>query len=114
MQLSNKTCIKTGIRLNDGSNIKLFILVGWCLSFFECCLAHRGSTVVSFFASVFQWCCSTPQGSPGVGHNTLFLSSPHLCFIIAFIRDLLVSHDNPLMSKKTFTQTEQLTTMYMF
>ena len=59
------------------------------------------------FASVFQ--CSTPQGSPGVGRNTLFLSSPHLCFIIVFICDLFVSHDDPLMSSKTFTRTEQLT-----
>ena len=48
-------------------------------------------------APVFQWCCSTPQGSPGVGRNT-FLSSPHLCFIIAFICDLFVSRDDPLMS----------------
>ena len=40
-------------------------------------------------APVFQWCCSTPQGSPGVGRNT-FLSSPHLCFIIVFICDLFV------------------------
>ena len=39
----------------------------------------------------------TPQGSPGVGHNT-FLSSPHLCFIIVFICDLFVSRDDPLMS----------------
>ena len=49
------------------------------------------------FAPVFQWCCSTPQGSPGVGRNT-FMSSPHLCFIIVFICDLFVSRDDPLMS----------------
>ena len=49
------------------------------------------------FAPVFQWCCSTPQGSPGVGRNTLFLSSPHLCFIIVFICYLFVSRDDPLM-----------------
>ena len=48
-------------------------------------------------APVFQWCCSTPQGSPVVGRNT-FLSSPHLCFIIVFICDLFVSRDDPLMS----------------
>ena len=46
------------------------------------------------FAPVFQWCCSTPQGSLGVGCNT-FLSSPHLCFIIVFICDLFVSRDDP-------------------
>ena len=40
------------------------------------------------FAQVFQWCCSTPQGSPGVGCN-MFLSSPHLCFITVFICDYL-------------------------
>ena len=49
------------------------------------------------FAPVFQWCCSTPEGSPGVGRNMLFLSSPHLCFIIVFICDLFVSRDDPLM-----------------
>ena len=39
-------------------------------------------------APVFQWCCSTPQGSPGVGRNT-FLSSSHLCFIIVPTDDLI-------------------------
>ena len=48
-------------------------------------------------APVFQWCCLTPQGSPGVCRNT-FLSSPHLCFILVFICDLFVSRDDPLMS----------------
>ena len=32
-----------------------------------------------------------------VGHNTLFLSTTHLCFIEVFICDLFVSHDDPLM-----------------
>ena len=73
--------IEKGVRLNDGPDIKLFILVGLGRSFFVCCLAHRGSTV-GFL--LLQWCCSTPQGSLGVGRNT-FLSSPHLCFIIGFI-----------------------------
>ena len=50
------------------------------------------------FAPVFQWCWSKPQGSPGVGRNTLFLSSPHLCFIIVFICDLFASRDDALMS----------------
>ena len=39
------------------------------------------------FAPVFQWCCSTPQGSPGVGRNfsvessSLFHHSIYLWFI---------------------------------
>ena len=48
------------------------------------------------------------ERSPGVDRNTLFLSSPHLCFIIVFIRDFFVFLDDPLMSLKTFTRTEQL------
>ena len=96
----------SGVRLSDGPDIKLFILVGLGRSFFVCCLAHRGSTVgflllllafLFLLTPVFQWCCSTPQGSPGVGRNT-FLSSPHLWFIIVFICDLFVSRDDPLMS----------------
>ena len=35
----------SGVRLNDGPDIKLFILVGFGRSIFVCCLAHRGSTV---------------------------------------------------------------------
>ena len=35
----------SGVRLNDGPDIKLFILIGWGWSFFVCYLAHRGSTV---------------------------------------------------------------------
>ena len=57
------------------------------------CLLLGSSRFNSWFSfvPVFQWCCSTPRGSPGVGRNTLFLSSPHLCFIIVFICDLLFS-----------------------
>ena len=35
----------SGVRLSDGPDIKLFILVGCGRSFSVCCLAHRGSTV---------------------------------------------------------------------
>ena len=75
--------------------------------FFCLLLGPPGFNCWFSFAPVFQWCCSTPQGSPGVGRNT-FLSSPHLCFIIVFICDLFVSRDDPLIRKKTFTRTEQL------
>ena len=41
-----------------------------------CCplLGPPGFNCWFSFAPEFQWCCSTPQGSPGVGRNT-FLSS---------------------------------------
>ena len=41
----NKATLLLVVRLNDGPDIKLFILVGLGRSFFVCCLAHRGSTV---------------------------------------------------------------------
>ena len=50
-----------------------------------------------FFCSSVPVLFDTP-GSPGVGRNTLFLLSPHLCFITVFICDLFVSRDDPLMS----------------
>ena len=87
----------SGVRLNDGPDIKLFILVGLGQSFFVCCLAHRGSTVGFLLLQCSSGVVPTPQGSPGVGRNT-FLSNPHLCFIIVFICDLFVSRDDPLMS----------------
>ena len=68
------------------------VRAGFCLL-----LGPPGFNCWFSFAPVFQWCCSTPQGSLGVGHNT-FLSSPHLCFITVFICDLFVSRDDPMMS----------------
>ena len=82
---------------NDGPDIKLFILVGRCRSFCVCCLAHRGSTVGFLLLQCSRGVVRHPKDK-GVGRNTLFLSSPHLCFIIVFICDLFVSRDDPLMS----------------
>ena len=67
--------------------------LGFCLL-----LGLPGFSCWFSFAPVFQWWCLTPQGSPGVDRNTLFLSSRHLCFIIVFICDIFVSRDDPLMS----------------
>ena len=47
---------------------------------------------------LFQSSVVVCNGSPGVGRNTSFLSSPHLCFILVFIRDVFISSDDPLMS----------------
>ena len=97
VELSMRHAGGLSFRLNDGPDIKLFILVGWGRIFFYLLLGPPGFNCWFSFAPVFQWCCSTSQGSPGVGHNTLFLSSPHLCFIIVFNGDLFVSRDDPLM-----------------
>ena len=39
--LFNFTLVKSGVRLYDGLDLKIFILVGWVQSFFVCSLAHR-------------------------------------------------------------------------
>ena len=90
--------VGSGVRHNDGPDIKLFILVWLGLELLCLLLGPPGFNCWFSFAPVFQWCCSTAQGFPGVGQNTLFLSSTHLCFIIVFICDLFVSRDDPLMS----------------
>ena len=77
-------------------HIDLSILVGFGRSFLSVVWPTGVQLLVSF-APVFQLCCSTPQGSPGIGHNT-FLSNPHLCFFIVFIFDLFISRDDPLIS----------------
>ena len=67
-----------------------------------CCLVIRGSAGGFHFDAGFQCCCFTNYGSPGVSHNTFFLSGPYLRFIVGLIFDLYVSYVDSLMGKKTF------------
>ena len=46
--------------LNDGPDIKLFILVGLGPELFCLLLGPPGFNCWFSFAPVFQWCCSTP------------------------------------------------------
>ena len=57
----------SGVRLHDGPDLKLFILVGWDRSF-RLLLGPPGliCNCLSSFASDFQRCCLTDQGSPSV------------------------------------------------
>ena len=67
------------VRINDGRDIKLFILVGlgrFLLFFFVYCLAPRGSTVGFLLLQCSSGVVREPKGSPGVARKTLFLSSP--------------------------------------
>ena len=72
---------------DPGPDIKLSILVDWSRSFFFffffffCLLLGPPGFNCCFCSSVPVVLFDTP----GVGRNTLFLSSPHLCFIIVFI-----------------------------
>ena len=65
---------------NKGTGPELFCLL----------LGPPGFNCWYSFASVFQCCCSTPQGSPGVGRNTFFCrvlifdSSQYLSVIYLF------------------------------
>ena len=52
---------RMGVRLNDGPDIKLFILVGSGRSFFVRCLAHRGSTVGFVLLQCFSGVSRQPR-----------------------------------------------------
>ena len=51
----------SGVRHNDGPDIKLFILVGWGRSFFVCCFAHRGSTAGFLLLQCSSGVVDTPR-----------------------------------------------------
>ena len=44
VSLFNSMPTGSGVRLYDGPDLKLFVLLGWGRSFYVCCLAHWGST----------------------------------------------------------------------
>ena len=73
----------SGVRLNDGPDIKLFILVGWGRSFFVCCLAHRGSTV----GFLLLQCSSGVVRHPGDLRVSVATRCfcPRLCFIVVYL-----------------------------
>ena len=66
-----------GVRLYDGPDLKLLLLVGWGLSFKVCCLAHRGSTGDSVLLKIFSGVVLLPRDHQ-LPNNTLDLSSPRL------------------------------------
>ena len=74
-----------GVRLNDGPDIKLFILVGLGRSFFVCCLAHRGSTVGFRLL----------QCSSGVAQHPRDLQvsvAPRFCRVLIFASSFIWTH----------------------
>ena len=75
---------RASVRLNDGPDIKLFILVGLGRSFFVCCLAHRGSTVGFLLL----------QCSSGVVRHPRDLQvsvATHFCRVLIFASSLYLS-----------------------
>ena len=67
----------SGVRFHDGPDIKLFILIGWDRSF-RLLLGPPGLNLLSSFASDFQWCCLTDQGSPSVMQHIVSVESSSL------------------------------------
>ena len=57
--------------------LKLFILVGLDRSF-RLLLGPPGLNLLSSFASDFQWCCLTDQGSPYVMQHIVYVESSTL------------------------------------
>ena len=63
-----------------------FIIQILCIFFFCLLLGPPGFKCWFSFAPVFQWCCSTPQGSPGVGRTTRCF-----CRVLIFISLLVLA-----------------------
>ena len=61
----------------DGPDLKLFILVGWARSSPSVAWSN-GAQLMIFFASDFQWCCLTDQGSPSVMQHVISVESSSL------------------------------------
>ena len=89
-------CIKLGIvtfshfggsdvRLNDGPDIKQFILIGWGRNFFVCCLAHRGSTV----GFLVLQCSSGVVRHPG--DLRVSVATRFFCRVIIFVSSYYLS-----------------------
>ena len=63
----------SGVRLHDVPDL----LVGWDRSF-RLLLGPPGLNCLSSFASDFQWCCLTDQGSPSVMQHIVSVESSSL------------------------------------
>ena len=79
----------SGVRLNDGPDIKLFILVGLGRSFFVCYLAHRGSTVGFLLLQCSSGVFRHPRDlqvpvATRFGRVLIFASSQYLSVIYLF------------------------------
>ena len=83
--------------LYDGSDLKLFILVGWDWSSFVCCLVHRCSTDGLRLLQISS-CVVWQTRDLHLPRNTWCLLSPRLCFFILLKCDLFVYRDDPLTS----------------
>ena len=87
----------SGVRLFDGPDPKLFILVGWDRSSFVCCLVHRGSTDELLLLQISSsFVCQTRDLH--LSRSPLYLLSPRLFFFIVLKRDLFVYRGDSLTS----------------
>ena len=77
-----------GVRLYKGSDLKLFVLVGWYRDSFVCCLVHRSSTddlLLLQNPSGVVW----QTKDLNLSRKTLYLLSYRLSFFIILKRDLI-------------------------
>ena len=87
----------SGVRLYDGPDLKLYILVSWDRSSLVCCLVHRGSTDDLLLLQIVS-CLVWQTRDLHLSRNMLYLLSPRPCFFTVLKRDLFVYRDNSLTS----------------
>ena len=68
---------KSGYLKSGFKDLKLFIYICWDRSF-RLLLGPPGLNWLSSFASDFQWCCLTDQGSPSVMQHIVSVESSSL------------------------------------
>ena len=72
------TIATMGTTTGHGSDIKLFILVGWDRSFSVCCLAHQGSTVGFLFLQCSSGVVRHPRDFHGRSQHAVSVESSSL------------------------------------
>ena len=82
-----------GVRLYDGSDLTLFILVGWYQSSFVCCLVRRSSTDdLHLLQNPSGVVCQTKDLH--LSRKTPYLLSSRLSFFIVLKRDFMDREDS--------------------
>ena len=97
--------LRSGVRLCNGLDLKLSVLVGWERSSFVCCLVHRGLTDDLLLLQIFNGgVCQSRDLQQS--RNTLYLLSPHFCFFIVLHRALFVIRDDQMFCTTSETAGE--------
>ena len=96
----------------DGTDLKLFVSVGWDRSFFRLLLVNRDSTDDLLLLQISSYVVRHTRDLH-LSRNTLYLLSPRLCFFIVLKRELSVYRDDSFTRWRVIMRTEQPTKCFV-